>query len=69
MLWFGIASELLLLSALVLVPALASLLSMAPFPPELLSWLLLAPLLIVFADGLRQRWPRQSPAVASTTAG
>ena len=59
MLWFGIASELLLLSALVLVPALGSLFSMVPFPPELLSWLLLAPLLIVLADDLRKHWLRR----------
>ena len=67
MLWFGIASELLLLSALVLVPAIGSLFSMVPFPPDLLGWLLLAPLLIVLADDLRKHWlrrhhPRISPA-------
>jgi Ca2+-transporting ATPase len=66
MLWFGIASELLLLSALVLVPAIGSLFSMVPFPAELLSWLLLAPLLIVLADDLRKQWLRRRFAAAST---
>ena len=41
LLWFGIASELLLLSALVLVPALGSVFSMKPFPLPVLGWLLL----------------------------
>ena len=59
MLWFGISSELLLLSALVMVPALGSLFSMGPFPPELLSWLLLAPLVILLADDLRKLWLRR----------
>jgi Ca2+-transporting ATPase len=69
MLWFGITSELLLLSALVLVPALGSLFSMAPFPPQLLSWLLLAPLLIVVADDLRKRWQGRpgSPSASRST--
>ena len=62
MLWFGIGSELLLLSALVLVPALGGLFSLGPFPPELLSWLLLAPLLILLADDLRKRWLRRHPS-------
>ena len=56
LLWFGISSELLLLSALVLVPALGSVFAMAPFPAPLLAWLLLAPLLILLADDLRKRW-------------
>jgi calcium-translocating P-type ATPase len=56
LLWFGISSELLLLSALVLVPALGSVFAMAPFPAPLLGWLLLAPLLILLADDLRKRW-------------
>jgi Ca2+-transporting ATPase len=56
LLWFGIASELLLLSALVLVPALASVFSMKPFPLSVLGWLLLAPLLILLADDLRKAW-------------
>jgi Ca2+-transporting ATPase len=55
LLWFGIASELLLLSALVLVPALGAIVSMGPFPASLLGWLALAPLLILLADDLRKR--------------
>jgi Ca2+-transporting ATPase len=58
LLWFGIASELLLLSALVLVPALGSMFSMTPFPLHLLGWLALAPLLILLADDQRKRWLR-----------
>ena len=45
-----------------LVPALGSLFSMGPFPPELLSWLLLAPLAILLADDLRKLWLRRHPA-------
>ena len=56
LLWFGIASELLLLSALVLVPALGSVFSMKPFPLPVLGWLLLTPLLILLADDLRKAW-------------
>ncbi|MFM8936858.1 MAG: cation transporting ATPase C-terminal domain-containing protein, partial [Vulcanococcus sp.] len=58
MLWIGIAAELLLLSALVRVPALGRMFAMAPFPAELLGWLLLAPILIVLADALRRHWRR-----------
>ena len=54
LLWCGVASELLLLSALVLVPALGAVFSMAPFPLEFLGWMALAPLLIVLADDLRK---------------
>ncbi len=54
LLWCGVASELLLLSALVLVPALGGVFSMAPFPLEFLGWMALAPLLIVLADDLRK---------------
>ena len=56
LLWFGIASELLLLLALLHVPGLKQLFSLAPLPPGLLSWLLLAPLLIAAADAWRKRW-------------
>jgi magnesium-transporting ATPase (P-type) len=55
MLWFGIVSELLLLGALVLIPALGSVVAMAPFPAPWLGWMLLAPLLIVLADDQRKR--------------
>ena len=56
MLWFGIASELLLLLALLRVPALNQLFSLTAVAPEQLGWLLLAPLLIVAADAGRKRW-------------
>jgi Ca2+-transporting ATPase len=56
LLWFGIASELLLLLALLHVPGLKQLFSLAPLPPGLLSWLLLAPLLIAAADAWHKRW-------------
>ena len=44
---------------------LGSLFSMVPFPPELLSWLLLAPLLIVLADDLRKHWLRRRIAAGA----
>ena len=71
MLWFGIASELLLLAALVLVPALGSVFAIAPFSPDLLGWLLLAPVLIVLADALRKsrRPPRAAPRSRWGSAG
>jgi calcium-translocating P-type ATPase len=56
LLWFGVASELLLLGGLVLVPALGSLFNMQAFPPSLLGWMPLAPLLLVFADDQRKRF-------------
>jgi Ca2+-transporting ATPase len=55
LLWFGIASELLLLLALLQMPALNALFSLTPLPPGLLGWLLMAPLLILAADGWLQR--------------
>ena len=62
LLWFGVTSELLLLSGMVLVPALGSLFSMAAFPARFLGWMLLAPLLILLADDLRKRWRQRAPA-------
>jgi Ca2+-transporting ATPase len=54
LLWFGIASELLLVAALVLVPALGAMFTMAPFPARFLPWMALAPVVIVLADDLRK---------------
>ena len=59
LLWFGVASELVLLSALILVPALGRLFNMVPFPASFLGWMLLAPLTIVLADDLRKLWLRR----------
>ncbi len=54
LLWLGVASEMVLLSALILVPALGSIFNMVPFPAPFLGWMLLAPLTIVLADDLRK---------------
>ena len=54
LLWFGVGSELVLLSALILVPALGRSFNMVPFPAPFLGWMLLAPLTIVLADDLRK---------------
>ena len=69
LLWFGIASELLLLSALVLVPALGELFTMAPFPVQALGWMALAPLLIIVADDARKRWLHGGLSHADGPAG
>ena len=69
MLWIGIACELLLLSALLRVPALGHVFAMAPFPPQLLGLLLLAPLLLVLADDLRRRWRCPQTAAPPAAAG
>jgi Ca2+-transporting ATPase len=58
LIWFGITSELALLAALVLAPALGSIFSLAPFPVAILPWLLLPPLLILVADDGRKLWRR-----------
>ena len=56
LLWCGVTSELVLLAALVLTPMLGRLLGMAPFPVRNLTWIALAPLLILLADDGRKRW-------------
>jgi hypothetical protein len=45
-----------LLAALVLTPMLSRLLAMAPFPARDLTWMALAPVLILLADDGRKRW-------------
>jgi len=52
LLLLGIASELLLLAALLLLPGLGRLFGMGPFPLHWLGWMALAPLLIVLLDAL-----------------
>ena len=75
LLWFGVASELVLLSALILVPALGSIFNMVPFPAPFLGWMLLAPLTIVLADDLRKlvlrrrAAARQLPPATAAAAG
>ena len=71
LLWFGVSSELVLLSALILVPALGSIFNMVPFSAPFLGWMLLAPLTIVLADdlrklALRRGWLRQPRAGRAT---
>ncbi|NBW61632.1 MAG: cation-transporting P-type ATPase [Synechococcaceae bacterium WB4_1_0192] len=56
LLWCGAVSELVLLAALVLTPMLSRLLAMAPFPARDLTWMALAPVLILLADDGRKRW-------------
>ncbi len=55
LLLLGIAWETLLTMALVLVPPLAALMELAPFPAGWLGWMLLAPVLIVLVDDTRKR--------------
>jgi magnesium-transporting ATPase (P-type) len=62
LLWWGVVWELLLLSALLLVPALGAVFSLVPFPLAFLGWMALAPLLIVVADDLRKLRTGQRPA-------
>ena len=52
----GLISELLLASALVLLPPLADLFGMAPFPLTWLGPMALAPVLVILADALDKRW-------------
>ena len=55
LLWFGVLSELVLLAALLLLPALAQVFALVPFPAPWLGLLGLAPLLVVGADALAKR--------------
>ncbi len=60
LLWLGLLSELLLLAALLRLPALGAIFSLVPFPVAWLGPMALAPLLIVLVDDLRKAWwPRQ----------
>ncbi len=56
LLWWGVLSELLLLGALLLLPALGTIFSLGPFPLRWLPLLALAAPLIVLADELRKGW-------------
>jgi Ca2+-transporting ATPase len=56
LLWAGVASELLVLGALVLNPQLGSLFAMAPFPARNLLWMAMAPVLILLADAAQKHW-------------
>lgn len=60
LLWWGVASELGLLAALVLTPGLGRLFAMAPYPAHYLAWMAMAPLLILLADDGRKRWLRRA---------
>jgi Ca2+-transporting ATPase len=63
LLLLGIAWETCLTVALVLVPPLAALMELAPFPSGWLGWMVLAPLLIVLVDDTRKRWFRGRGAI------
>ncbi|MEI8251065.1 MAG: cation-transporting P-type ATPase [Synechococcus sp. ELA057] len=52
LLLLGIASELLLLAALLLVPALGQIFGMGPFPLRWLGWMALAPVVILLLDSV-----------------
>ena len=61
LLWWGVISELLLLAALLLVPALGVVFALGPYPLRWLPLLALSAPLIVLVDDLRKRWPRREP--------
>ncbi|WP_443081603.1 cation transporting ATPase C-terminal domain-containing protein [Synechococcus sp. BS55D] len=66
LLWLGVSSELLLLTALVLWPPLAELFGMTPFPEPILLWMLSAPVVILLADAwLKRRQTRQRSECAA----
>ena len=50
LLWLGFLSEPVVASTLVLLPALAGVFAMAPFPPSWLGGMALAPLAVLLAD-------------------
>ena len=54
LLWGGVAAELLLVGALLLVPALGRLFGLGPFPLAWLAPMALSPLVIVLLDDLRK---------------
>ncbi|MFM7269156.1 MAG: cation-translocating P-type ATPase, partial [Cyanobium sp.] len=49
-LWLGLLSEPLLAALLVLLPALAAVIALAPFPLAWLGWIAIAPLVVLLAD-------------------
>jgi len=65
LLWLGFVSEPLAFGLLLGLPALAAAFQLAPFPPELLGWLALAPVVVLMAEELRKlvvRRRRRPPA-------
>ena len=60
LLWLGLASELLLVAALLLVPQLGSHFGLGPFPAAFLPWMALVPPLIVLCDDLRKQSQRSA---------
>jgi hypothetical protein len=53
-LWLGLASEPVLAALLVLMPALARVFAMVPFPLAWLGWMALAPVAVLLADTLHK---------------
>jgi len=49
-LWLGLLSELLLAALLVLLPALAAVFALAPFPLAWLGWIAITTLVVLLAD-------------------
>jgi magnesium-transporting ATPase (P-type) len=56
LIWLGVGAELALTAAIVLLPPLAAVFSMAPFPLAWLPWMALAPLVVMLADDGRKAW-------------
>ncbi|WP_411868006.1 cation-translocating P-type ATPase [Vulcanococcus limneticus] len=54
LLWLGLVSEPLAFGLLLGLPGLAAAFQLAPFPPELLGWLGLAPVVMLLAEELRK---------------
>jgi magnesium-transporting ATPase (P-type) len=61
LLWWGVLCELLLLAALLRLPALGAIFSLGPFPLPWLPLLALVPVLIVLVDDLRKAWRPGQP--------
>ena len=62
LLWWGVVGELVLLAALLRLPALGAIFSLGPFPLPWLPLLALVPVLIVLVDDLRKVW-RPAPSM------
>jgi len=60
LLWLGFFSEPVVAGTLVLLPALAGVFAMAPFPPGWLGGLALAPLAVLLADTAHKAWLAQA---------
>jgi Ca2+-transporting ATPase len=62
LLLLGLLSEPIVAGSLVLVPPLAAVFGMVPFPASWVGMMLLAPLLVIGADALHKEWRQRSGA-------